>query len=178
MRMHRLRSRTNWTAPVIGGLLFAAGLLQAHILAVGEPGSARHAAGSTGPIRLVTGSLLVIKPELMARLLHGKGAADAATRLHLRMLAVREIALGIGTVLALRAERDVRRWLLVLALVDTGEALVLVSAIRRGTVPTAVGLAFTAADLGSSAAGMGVLTQIVREGAAGDRIQFHRCPTG
>jgi hypothetical protein len=103
-----------------------------------------------------------MKPELMARLLHGKGAADPATRLHLRMLAIREIALGVGTVMALGTERDVRRWLLLLALVDTGEALALVPAIRRRTVRPSVGLAFAAADLGSSAAGIGVLTQMVR----------------
>ena len=161
--MHRLRSRANWKAPVVGGVLFAAGLLQARNLVSGRPGSARQAARSTAPTRIGIGTLLVIKPELMARLLHGKVSVDPATRLHLRMLAVREVALGLGTVLALGTEQDVRRWLLVLALVDTGEALALVPTIRRGTVSPAVGFAFVAADLGNSATGMGVLTQLVRD---------------
>ena len=161
--MHQRRSKTRWTAPVVGGGLFAAGVLQARKLVGGGPDTARRAARSTGPTRIGIGTLLVIKPELMVRLLHGKGADSPTTRLNLRMLAVREIALGIGTVLALGTERDVRRWLLVLSLVDTGEALALVPAIWQGTVPRAVGLAYAAADLGSSAAGIGVLLRMIRD---------------
>lgn len=161
--MYRRRSKTSWTAPAVGGVLFAAGVLQARKLVGGGPGSARQAARSTGPTRIAIGTLLAMKPELLARLLHGTGSVDAETRLHLRMLAVREIALGVGTVLALGTERDARRWLLALALVDTGEALALAQASRRGSVRPAVGLAFATADLGSSAAGIGVLIQLVRE---------------
>jgi hypothetical protein len=100
---------------------------------------------------------------MFARLLHGNANPDATTRLLLRMFAVREIALGLGALTAAVANGDVRRWLLVLSLVDTGEALVLLPALQRPAVRRPAGLAFVAADLGSSASGVGVLTQIIRD---------------
>jgi hypothetical protein len=78
----------------------------------------------------------------------------------------REIALDIGTVLALGTERGVPWWLLGLSLVDAGEALAFVLAIWQRTVPPAVWLAYAAADLGGSAAGFGVLIQMIRDPAA------------
>ena len=53
------------------------------------------------------------------------------------------------------ANGDVRRWVLVLSLIDTGEAPVLLPALRRRAIPPATDIAFVAADLGSSAAGVG-----------------------
>jgi hypothetical protein len=71
------------------------------------------------------------------------------------IFAVREIALGMGTLMAAVASGDVRRWVLVLSLIDTGEAPVLLPALRRRAIPPATGIAFVAADLGSSGSGVG-----------------------
>lgn len=161
--MHQRRLKTGWAAPALGAVLFAAGVGQARKLAAGGVGVAQRAARTTGPTRIGIASLLLAKPQLMARLLHGNDHADGKTRLTLRMFAVRELALGVGTLLGAGTGSDVRRWLLVLALVDTGEALILLPAIRRGTVAPTAGLALVVADLGSSTAGAGVLVQLLKE---------------
>ena len=161
--MRELRAAASSVGPAVGALLFAAGLMQARRLATGDIQAARQAARTSGSTRMAVGGLMAARPQLFARLLHGNANPDATTRLLLRMFAVREIALGLGTLTAAVANRDVRRWLLVLSLVDTGEALALLPALRRREVGRGAGTAFVAADLGSSASGVGVLTQIIRE---------------
>jgi hypothetical protein len=67
-------------------------------------------------------------------------------------------------VTAARTRRDTRPWLLALSLIDAGEALVVLDAVRRRTVAFAPGLAFVAADAGSAIAGAGVIVQMRRAG--------------
>jgi hypothetical protein len=69
----------------------------------------------------------------------------------------------MGTLVAAVADGDVRRWVLVLSLIDTGEAPVLLPALRRRAIPPATCIAFIAAELGSSGSGVGVLIQIIRD---------------
>jgi hypothetical protein len=161
--MREVKAAASSVGPAVGALLFAAGLMQARRLATWDIQAARQAARTSGSTRVAVGGVFAARPQLFARLLHGCPSPDPTTRLQIRIFAVREIALGLGALTAAVANRDVRRWLLVLSLVDTGEALVLPLALRRNTVPHRTGIAFVAADLGSSASGVGVLTQIVRD---------------
>lgn len=165
--MYQQRRRTSWAGPAVGVLLFAAGLSQARRLASGDAHDAQRAARTSGITRMAVGGMIAARPELFVKLLHGTASRDAATRLLVRIFAVREIAVGLGTLMAATANRDVRRWLLLLSVIDTGEALVLLPAVWRRTVPAATGIAFIAADLGSSVSGIGVVTQIIRHAEDG-----------
>ena len=54
-----------------------------------------------------------------------------------------------------------RRW--IAPVVGTGEALVLLDALRRRSVPAHRGLAFVLGDVGSGAAGLGIMAQLRRD---------------
>ena len=120
--MREVKVAASSVGPAVGALLFAAGLMQARRLAAtGDVQATRQAARSIGSTRVAFGGLFAARPQLFARLLHGCPSPDPTTRLQIRIFAVREIALGMGTLAAV-ANGDVRRWLLVLSLIDTGEA--------------------------------------------------------
>jgi hypothetical protein len=74
------------------------------------------------------------------------------------MLAVRELAVGTGTVAASRSTADPWPWLMTVSAIDGAEALVLFTAVRRKAVDQPGGWAVLAADAGSAAA---LITRIV-----------------
>jgi hypothetical protein len=102
-------------------------------------------------------------PQLLTAALGLSGAGKAGWWL-LRMLAVREIALGTGTVAASRPNADPWPWLMTVSAIDGAEALVLLVALRRKAVDGPGGWAFAAADAGSAAA---LITRIAHLGNAG-----------
>jgi hypothetical protein len=145
---------------VVGAALFGVGAIEALRLGRGDVGDARRSARSTGGARVVAGSVLLARPQAMPWLLGSPAEIRSALPWLGRMLAIRELVLGVATLRASRPGEDPRPWLLVLALVDTGEAAVLLDALRRGTVRQSRGSAFVLADLGSALAGAGVLRQL------------------
>jgi hypothetical protein len=78
-------------------------------------------------------------------------------RLLVRMVAVREIVLGCAGLVASSTSSDAGRWLSAVSLVDGGEALVVLDAVRRGELHPVPGLAFSAADAGSATVGIALL---------------------
>jgi hypothetical protein len=150
-------------APAAGAALFALGLGEARRLATGSDADARRAAMSMGPTRAVAGAMLLARPRSLTRLLGGSEATATGPPWLVRMVAVREIVLGMSTLACGHARQDVRPWLLAISLVDAGEALVLVAAVRRKAVATVGGLAFAAADAGSAATGLGLVVRDLRE---------------
>jgi hypothetical protein len=145
-------------APIAGGVLFSLGIAQARRLANGTAVDARRAATVNGPARTLAGALLLIRPEIPHRILHTVPESTTPHWLS-HMLAVRETILGLCTYRAGRTGNDVNSWLLALALVDAGEALIVLHAIRRHEVRLAPALAFVAADAGSAATAVGVIVQ-------------------
>lgn len=151
-------------AALAGGVLFSFGLVEARRLATGDDADARRAANTTGPTRAVAGALLLARPRVLATVLANDPSAAAASPWLARMVGTREVVLGLATVTASWKRQDVRPWLLVLSLIDAGEALILVDAVWRRTVRRAPGAAFVAADAGSAAAGLGLIAQMRRPG--------------
>lgn len=104
--------------------------------------SARQVAGAVGAFRTVVGPALLARPEVMARMLGVDGVTAARTRWLARMLASRELAIGLGTSFAVATGRSVRPWLLVNAVCDAGDvvAAVLAARARQVSGPRALGL--------------------------------------
>ena len=88
--------------------------------------------------RAAVGGLLAAGPQLFAELLHGRPGPTRQPALQIRIFAVCEIALGMGTRMAVVANGDVRRWLLALSLIDTGGAGLL-PALRRRAISSCDG---------------------------------------
>lgn len=106
--------------------------------------------------------MLLARPEVLAKMLGTDGPAVSSAAWLGRMIGVREIVLGLATTSASRTREDVRPCLLALSLVDAGEGLVLLEAVRQRNVGLVPGLAFVAADAGSAMVGAGVLAPMRR----------------
>lgn len=81
--------------------------------------------------RITVGAALVLVPSLAARVWVGDGAKQPAARLLARAVGVRDLALGIGTMLALNHDAPVRGWLEAGTLSDTGDGLATLLGIRH-----------------------------------------------
>jgi hypothetical protein len=81
--------------------------------------------------RITIGAALVIAPGLAARVWVGDGAKQPAARLLARAVGVRDLALGVGTMLALNHDAPVRGWLEAGTLSDTGDGLATLLGIRH-----------------------------------------------
>jgi len=119
-------------------VLFSLGVAQARRLANGTDADARRAARTIGPTRAIAGALLLIHPDALLRLLRTV-PASTSPRWLAHMIGVRETILGLCTWTAGRTGRDVSLWLLAPTLVDAGEALVVLHAMRRHEVRLAPG---------------------------------------
>ena len=83
----------------------------------------RRAAIYAGRVRCVVGTLLLFMPRWAARLEFGPGADTPAARWLLRMLGLRDIVLGLGTIIAASERRGGAGWMSMGALTDGGDAL-------------------------------------------------------
>lgn len=109
-------------------------------------------------------SLLLAQPRLLPLAVGADSAARGSDWL-IRMVALREIVLGIGVLCAARRRRDPRPWLLSSAATDGAECLVVLDAIARRQLPRVPALGFAAADLGGALVAVGVRAQQRRDRA-------------
>jgi hypothetical protein len=95
--------------------------------------------------RIGLGVAALLAPGLASRAMFGRGGSRPATRLLARMVGGRDIALGLGVVIALDRGAPVRGWLEASALADSVDLTACV--IARDQIPrgTAVGAAVSAA---------------------------------
>lgn len=108
---------------------------------------ARTLAGS----RIAIGLALFVAPAVSARTWLGDGVDDPGTRMAIRGLGARDVALGVGTLAALEADAPVHRWLEAGAAADLGDAAAAVLARRDrppGVVAATLAVAGGAAALG------------------------------
>lgn len=103
--------------------------------------------------RIAIGVGAVVTPSLAARVIGGRRRSEGIAPLFARMLGGRDVALGLGTVIALDRGKPVRGWLEGSALADTVDCVACVLA-RESMAPTAFA---AAAGLGGASAILGVL---------------------
>lgn len=108
---------------------------------------------SVARCRIAIGVAAVVAPGLASRIVGGRRASDGVAPLFARMFGARDIALGLGTVIALDRGKPVRGWLEGAALSDTMDCLACIRA--REVMPPAVFAA--TAGLGATAATLNVL---------------------
>ncbi|MDT4919096.1 MAG: hypothetical protein QOH89_3796 [Pseudonocardiales bacterium] len=84
------------------------------------------------------------RPDRLARFLGSDRGTASRAEVYVRLFAAREIALGLGTLNALRSGADVRPWVLAAAVGDAGDAVAFASAARARSVGAVRGLAVTA----------------------------------
>jgi hypothetical protein len=106
--------------------------------------------------RTAIGVSLLARPELLVRGLGGDSGTARRTGWLARMFAVREVALGVGTLVALRpgtADRPAARvWLAASAVTDAVDAGAMVAAVRARQVSVPVALLGAGTATGSVAA--------------------------
>jgi hypothetical protein len=151
-----------------GGALGLAAIAEALRLANGDEATLLRSARTTGPVRAAAGSLLLARPRLLP-LAVGAGPGAGGPDWLIRMVAVREIVLGMGLLSTARRRRDPRPWLLSTAATDGSECLVMLHAVTRRQLPAVPALGFAAADLGGALVAAGVLAQVRRDRAATER---------
>lgn len=103
--------------------------------------------------RIAIGVAAVLAPGLAARAMSGRRRSDGIAPVFARMLGARDVALGLGTVIALDRGGPVRGWLEGSALADTVDCVACVLA-RESLSPVAVA---AAAGLGGASAILGAL---------------------
>lgn len=102
--------------------------------------------------RIAVGVTAVLVPGLAARVMGGRRGPNGIGPLFARMLGARDVALGLGTVIALDRGAPVRGWLEGSALSDAADCVSCVMA-REDMPPTAF---IAAAGLGGASALLGV----------------------
>jgi hypothetical protein len=100
--------------------------------------------------RIAIGGLSLIAPGWTARTMTGRGGAVGGSSLFARMVGARDVALGLGTFIALGRGAPARGWLEASALVDgldVAACLLARDHLRTSVFPGAVGLAAAGALL-------------------------------
>jgi hypothetical protein len=100
--------------------------------------------------RIAIGALSVLAPGFVGRTMTGRDGSEDGTRLFARMVGARDLALGLGLVVALNRGAPVRGWLEASAVVDGIDATACLLArdhIRTLVFPGALGLAAAGALL-------------------------------
>ena len=112
----------------------------------------RDLAVSVAGARIAIGVVSLVAPGLVGRAMIGPDGDSGATRLLLRVVGARDLALGLGVVGALERDRPVRAWLQASAVadgLDTAGCLV----ARRHLRPTVFPAALCAASGGALLSG-------------------------
>lgn len=73
--------------------------------------------------RIAIGSLAFIAPRKLARAWTGRRGEDVPGNMAMRGLGIRDVALGLGTLMALERGRGARGWLEACALSDAGDVV-------------------------------------------------------
>jgi hypothetical protein len=108
---------------------------------------------SVARLRIAIGLAAVVSPRLATRVMSGRGTPDGVGPLFARMLGARDVALGLGTVIALDRGAPVRGWLEGSALSDAVDCVSCLRA-RQDMSPLACR---ASAGLGAAAAVAGIL---------------------
>jgi len=109
-------------------LQMLAGSVQTPLL---DRSRARQAAGAVAAARTVLGVVAFVAPSLPARPWVGaEEAGRPGTRLFARTLGARDLALGLGAILAMRHESSMRGWVEAGGLADTGDTVATLIAFR------------------------------------------------
>ena len=87
--------------------------------------------------RIATGIAAAITPRVATRVMGGSRRSERVAPLFARMLGGRDIALGLGTVIALDRGKPVRGWLKGSALADAVDCVACVLAREHGAMPHA-----------------------------------------
>ena len=106
--------------------------------------------------RIPIGVVSLLAPGLVGRTMMGPDAVSAGTRLLLRIVGARDLALGIGVLVALDRDAPVRGWLRASAVVDGLDAagsLLARHHLRPNVLPAAAGAATAGALLSGWLAG-------------------------
>lgn len=108
--------------------------------------------------RIAVGAGLVVAPGLLLRPWIGADAASPGTRLLARAMGGRDIALGIGLLLAARHEAPVRGWLEAGILADATDAAAALVALRR--LPKGRAVLMALAGVGGALAGRRLVSSL------------------
>lgn len=114
---------------------------------------ARTAAGVVAVARVALGASAVVLPHLPARPWIGEDAARPSAMIMSRALGGRDIALGLGTLLALRHDAPARGWLEAAGLADAADVMTTLVG-WRATPPLGRWVVLAAAAAGVAAARM------------------------
>lgn len=102
-------------------------------------------------LRLALGVVAMAAPELALRPWVGDAGRGPARRVLARSLGARDVALGLGVLMAARRQAPLRGWVEAGALADTGD--VLATAIAFGRLPQAGRVLVLALSAGAASAG-------------------------
>lgn len=112
---------------------------------------ARRVALVLGRLRVGAGLALLVAPRLVGRMWMGDNARPHGARPFLRATGLRDLVLGVGTVLAVKDRSNPEHWLGMSAITDAGDALITLLARdvpRRARLTVVPGvLALAALDL-------------------------------
>lgn len=109
--------------------------------------------------RVAAGASMVTRPSALPQLMGLDSATAKRVGWTVQMLGVRDLALGVGTLLALRGpdRPAARTWLTMGVLCDAVDALAVGGALARGRVSKASGAAVVGVALAAVAVGVGAL---------------------
>lgn len=104
----------------------------------------RHGLPALSVTRVGVGLSMLARPATLAKSVGVDSATAERVAWVTRMVGAREVALGAGTLVALRRGRDVREWALAQAFSDAVDAVVFAAAVARGHARPVQGLGITA----------------------------------
>jgi len=126
----------------------------------------RRASTAATPGRLAlsrtgVGGVMLVRPRLLPTALGVDSASAARTAWVVQMLGAREVALGLGTLVALRSPdgRAARAWVAAGALSDGADVLTLGAAVLRGRLSRRTGGLVVLSALGATVAALRALEQ-------------------
>jgi hypothetical protein len=149
--------------PFATAAMFLRGAKQAVGLVRGDPDSVRTTARRIGLGRLVSGSVMLIRPTFAPGLLGIPARGDVHGQWLPRLLAAREAATGALLLSGARGEGSALPYLAAASVVDGTEAFLLAVAVKRRSVAADGGRAFVVADIGSALAGIGAWARMRRQ---------------
>jgi hypothetical protein len=104
--------------------------------------------------RTAVGLSMLASPSLMPRTMGVDSTTASRLTWMTRMVGAREVAVGAGTLLALRRGRDVEEWTLASLLCDGADAAAFGLAVAKGDVRKVTGVGVVASALGAVALGL------------------------
>ena len=122
--------------------------------------------------RIAIGAVSLLAPGFVGRAMTGRDGSGGGTRLFARMVGARDLALGLGVLVALERGAPVRGWLEASAVVDGIDAAAGLLArhhLSTAVFPGAVGLAAAGALLSAWLHGSSTWRSLRRQDSRGDR---------